>query len=148
MIIKKPKRKCRFCERPIEKGHRCYKPKEIDRTEVYGRGRVAGIKVPKEQKIRGEAELFTSLQMARGNRSEISGKLLLPIGHPQWHWQFLHVLPKGTYKRYKLNPRNIVLALPEEHAYQDKAIRDPNWHWFFLLKDFLKTEYNESKNIR
>jgi hypothetical protein len=60
-----------------------------------------------------QTELFNWI-----HKSELSGKPLLPKGALKWHWQFLHVLPKGSYPSYKLNPDNILLALPEEHEKQ------------------------------
>ena len=50
--------------------------------------------------------------------SQLSGLPLLPKGHPKWHWQFLHVLPKN-YSKFKFDDRNILLGLPEEHEHQN-----------------------------
>ena len=55
----------------------------------------------------------------REHVSELTGKHLLPPSHYQWHWQFLHVLPKGSYPKWKFNKKNIILALPEEHERQN-----------------------------
>lgn len=169
MIIKKANRKCRFCERSIEKGHRCYEntllqkrnggipiqetngniiKRSEENEKKVDRSNGTKLQTTDRKNKRGELYLFRTLLWTRGSISEISGKPLLPLEHPQWHWQFLHVLPKGLYKRYKLNPRNIVLALPSEHEYQDKATKDPQWAWFFLLKDFLKQQYiNETRRV-
>lgn len=67
-----------------------------------------------------QSQLFNSIWEERPHVSELTGKPLLPRGHPQWHWQFLHVLPKGSYPKWKLNPDNIMLGLPEEHQGQEK----------------------------
>jgi len=56
---------------------------------------------------------------SRPHVSELSGKPLLQIGNYYWHYQFLHILPKGSYPEYKLNPDNILLGTPEEHRNQE-----------------------------
>ena len=68
--------------------------------------------------FRSQSEMFRWIWDNRPHKSELTGKGLLPKGHSMWHWQFLHVLPKGSYPKWKLNPDNIVLALPEEHERQ------------------------------
>ena len=82
-------------------------------------------------------ELFNHVWDTRPHVSEVSGKPLLPRGHFQWHFQFLHILPKGTFPHYKLNPDNIILALPEEHDHQE---RFPE---FNRRKDLLRKSYYE-----
>lgn len=69
------------------------------------------------------------------HRSELSGATLLPKGHPQWHWQFAHILPKGTYPKWKFEEKNIALCLPEEHARQETFPK------FIEKRDELKREY-------
>lgn len=67
----------------------------------------------------GLLPLFEEIWSERDHVSELSGKPLLPKGHPQWHWQFLHILSK-SYPAYKFRKENIMLALPEEHAIQER----------------------------
>ena len=64
--------------------------------------------------------LFEEIWSEREHVSELSGKPLLPKGNMRWHHQFLHVLPHGSYKAYKYRKENIMLALPEEHAVQER----------------------------
>lgn len=66
-----------------------------------------------------QKEMFDWIWEDRLHKSELSGLPLYPKGHFKWHWQFLHVLPKGTYPHYKLNSDNILLALPDEHENQE-----------------------------
>jgi len=66
-----------------------------------------------------QKEMFDYIWETRPHLSQLSKEPLLPKGHPKWHWQFLHVLPKGKFKKYALNPENILLALPEEHECQN-----------------------------
>lgn len=82
-----------------------------------------------------QSEMFAWIWENRPHISELTGKPLLPKGHFQWHWQMLHVLPKGSYPSYKLNPDNILLALPEEHQYQEE------FKEFIEKRDALKRQY-------
>lgn len=68
--------------------------------------------------FKSQSEMFGWIWDNRPHKSELTGKPLLSKGHFQWHWQFLHVLPKGSYPMWRLNPDNIILALPEEHSRQ------------------------------
>jgi len=88
-------------------------------------------------KFKNQMELFNHVWDTRPHVSEVSDKPLLPRGHFQWHFQFLHILPKGTFPHYKLNPDNIILALPEEHDHQE---RFPE---FNRRKDLLRKSYYE-----
>lgn len=86
-------------------------------------------------KFKDQKELFDYVWQTRKHISELSGKPLLPKTNYQWHWQMLHILPKGTFPHYKLNPDNIILALPDEHDHQE---------WFDEFnrrKDALRREY-------
>jgi hypothetical protein len=96
----------------------------------------------KDKSVRSQAKLFDEIWEERPHYSEVSGRPLLPKGHPQWYWQFAHVLNKGTYTYYRLNKENIMLMLPEEHAKQE----------FFPLfqakHELLKAQYNEKFKIK
>lgn len=70
-------------------------------------------------KFKNQTELFNYIWETREHKSELSGEPLLPKGHFQWHWQFLHVLPKGAYPYYKLRPENIILGTIKEHEHQE-----------------------------
>lgn len=89
-----------------------------------------------------ELEMFNEIWDERPHFSEVSGELLLPKGHPQWHWQFAHVLNKGTYTRYKFNKENIMLMLPEEHMKQERYPKFQQKH------EQLKAQYNEEFKIQ
>lgn len=73
----------------------------------------------KHPKFKNQKEMFMYIWNSRPHISELSGDPLLPIGHWQWHWQFIHVLPKGTYSDMKLDPDNVMLGLPYEHIKQE-----------------------------
>ena len=70
--------------------------------------------------MKNQKELFEHIWNTREHYSELTGEPLYNKNNSQWHWQFLHVLPKGSYPKYKLNPDNIMLALPEEHQNQNQ----------------------------
>lgn len=85
--------------------------------------------------FKNQAEMFQWIWNNRPRVSEISGVPLLPEGHFQWHHQFAHVLSKGSYPQWKLNPHNIMLLLPKEHEHQER------YPQFMEKKDHLKREY-------
>lgn len=71
------------------------------------------------KQFKNQKELFDWIWENRPHVSELSGEPLLPKWNQMWYFQFLHILPKGTYPAYKLNPNNILLGLPEEHINQE-----------------------------
>lgn len=76
------------------------------------------------------------------------------LGHNPDIRMFAHVLPKGAYPAYRLNPDNIVLVLPEVHHYQHaigntKALeRWPGYQKFLDLYEQLKSNYNRDFKVR
>ena len=89
--------------------------------------------------MKTQKQLFDYVWRTRDHVSEVSGKPLHPKGHWQWHWQFAHVLSKGTYPSFKLNPDNIMLMLPEEHESQER------YELFNERKKALQRIYYESR---
>jgi len=92
--------------------------------------------------FKNQKEMFLAIWEEREHVSEISGKPLLNINHSKWSWQFLHVLSKGAYPSYKLNPDNILLGTPEEHEAQEQ------YKVFNDKKEELKRAYYSDKNIK
>jgi hypothetical protein len=80
-------------------------------------------------------QLFKEIWEEREHISELSGEPLLPFGHWQWHWCFLHILPKGTYPKWKFEKKNIILGTVKEHENQDHIPE------FLKLRERLKAEY-------
>jgi len=70
--------------------------------------------------FKNQSEMFNWIWNHRPHVSELTGEPLLPKSNLQWVWQFLHVLPKGSFPYYKLNPDNILLGLPDEHSHQEQ----------------------------
>jgi len=71
-----------------------------------------------------------------------------PIEH--WIKHFAHILPKGRYTYWKLNPENIVMLHPEVHHIFDQGTqveRDkyPEWNWRYLdvVVEKAKKEYKK-----
>lgn len=92
--------------------------------------------------FKNQKEMFLWIWESREHVSELTGEDLLPPSHSQWHWQFLHVLPKGSYPKYKLNPDNILLGTPTEHTNQEhyKVFNDKQLE---LKRAYYKEYYNK-----
>lgn len=67
-----------------------------------------------------QRRLFEQIWNERERVSEVSGKPLYPKSHYKWHWQFAHILPKGSFPKYRLRKDNIMLMLPSEHERQEQ----------------------------
>lgn len=80
-------------------------------------------------------QLFKEIWEEREHVSELSGEPLLPFGHWQWHWQMMHVCPKSTYPKWKLEKKNIILGTVDEHKNQDHI------EAFIKLRQKLTAEY-------
>jgi hypothetical protein len=85
--------------------------------------------------FKNQKEMFEYIWDTSPHVSEISRKQLLPKGHFQWHWQFLHVLPKGSYPKYKYESDNIILATVQEHEHQNE------YDYFNEKRDELRKRY-------
>lgn len=92
--------------------------------------------------FKNQSELFEYIWETRPHVSEISGKPLVPKGHMMWHWQLAHVLPKGAYPKYRLNPDNIMLMTWEEHQAQE------SYEEFQTRKQELKEKYYQESKIK
>jgi len=94
------------------------------------------------KKFKDQKQLFAYVWATRPHVSELSGKPLLYPNSNKWHHQFLHVLSKGAYPSYRLNPDNILLGTPEEHAKQEE------YDLFNEKKQELKEAYYRDENIK
>lgn len=91
--------------------------------------------------FKNQTDLFNHVWNTRKHISEISGKNLYPPGHWLFFHQFAHVLSKGAFPRYKLNPDNIMLMLPEEHSNQEQ------YEKYQARKDELKAQYSRESKL-
>lgn len=82
-----------------------------------------------------QSEMFNYIWETRPHFSELTGKPLLEPNYMLWHHQFMHILPKGAYPKWKFNPENIMLGLPEEHQKQETFPK------FIEKRDALKRQY-------
>lgn len=92
--------------------------------------------------IKNQKQLFEEIWEERPHVSELTGKRLLPKGHPMWHWQFAHILPKGSYPLWKLQKENIMLMTPDEHENQENSIL------FKKKQDKLRRKFYEENRVR
>lgn len=154
-MIKQKKKICKSCDKEAylwSKGmcKACaYKVKKDEKKEKgIGVQQRQGAQPKPKRTESGEANLFAEIWAERSHKSQISGKPLLPKGHPMWHWQFMHIVPKSVYSRLRLDKRNIVLGTVDEHIIQtarpDKTKDKPEWKAFWETYDRLKEEYHGS----
>jgi hypothetical protein len=101
-----------------------------------------------KRKKTGEAKLFEEIYIDRLGKCRITGEQL-----PLSPICFMHILSKGGYPRYRLNPKNILLVLPEIHTLYDCGSMEylislyPNAKMIYDLKDELRTEYYKKETI-
>jgi hypothetical protein len=93
-----------------------------------------------------EVALGKKIFYERGQRSEINGEFL---GDDYSHVFASHVLSKGAYPGFRLNPKNIVLKTYEQHQaweFSKHKLRGlPEWEWVFKLEELLRQEYYRRK---
>lgn len=98
-----------------------------------------------QQKFRfkDQREMFGHVWASRPHVSEVSGRRL----HEGRAHNFAHILPKGTYPAFKLNPDNIALMTLSEHTEFDNGVRDNEWQDKFAeilrRREILKEQYRE-----
>lgn len=108
----------------------CVKPCDV-KSERSGFGSRLST-LSKVRKPTGERALFVELWAKAGGKSEVSGAKLYPPEHALFVHQGSHLLPKGTYPDYRLDPRNVVMITPEEHETWHREpkgvlLADPRW---------------------
>lgn len=102
------------------------------------------------RKPTGERPLFIALWAKCGGKSEVSGEPLFPPEHHLFHFQGSHLLPKGRYPDYRLDPRNIVMITCEEHQqwheHPASCDNDPAWRPILQRAKALKAEAEQKYN--
>ena len=94
----------------------------------------------------GQKDMFNQIWQDRPHISQISGLKLHPQGHDLWHWQFAHIISKGAYPSYKLNPDNICLMTAGEHSLWDNArhkCTGKEWDWLKEKEQQLIQQYHK-----
>ena len=99
---------------------------------------------------------FSQLEMFRDIWDKMESPRICPIsnrkldklrGGDKFHWCFAHILPKGRYKFYRLNPDNILVVHPDVHNLIDQGTQEQRdktgWDFsvFFNMKEKLKISY-------
>jgi len=149
-VIPRKKKICVSCERE----QYIYAKKMC--TSCYGRAQKGKPNEKKKSKSASvfnselsELDIYNEIWSERVHRSEVSGEPLPPKGHKLWHWCFSHILPKGSYGKFKYDKRNIILKTPSEHIlyenHKHKIRHLPEWKWVFELEEALKQEYFQGK---
>lgn len=130
---------------------RCVNDCEVEKPQVeFKRSSLNAVR-----KVTGEGEVFREKVWPRcKGKSEVSGNDLLPYGHPQWSWQFSHLLPKGSYRGDQTDPKNIIAVTVHEHTIEWPIVKekDDQWlrangyaHWIPKVTVFraLRLKYNQ-----
>lgn len=103
--------------------------------------------------FKGEAEMFGSIWEDRRHVCEFTGENLDKFyGTNLWFSCFMHVLPKGQFPLWRLNPENVVLGHPDFHTVLHNGtmadrLKYPSWNfnrWNKLVQE-MKGEYLQFK---
>lgn len=96
-----------------------------------------------KRKPTGELEFFKKLWNEREHKSFISNEYLGNRFNVNY---MFHILPKGSYPKYRLNPENIIFSTTTEHVNwhicRDKLRGIKEWDKVFELYERLKGRYN------
>lgn len=145
-FIKRKKKVCKVC---------------LTEQYIYARGlcrkcyRPPGKRLQSKQKkdkpaygFDSQKSLFIALWVRSDKKCMISGRPLQEFWDTERFWScFAHVLPKGAYPNYKLNPENIWIVHPDIHALYDQGTekqREESGYDFaplFAYKEALKQKY-------
>ena len=96
--------------------------------------------------LNGEMGVFLKIWSSRPHKSEVSGEDLGNILKPIF---FSHLLPKGSYPKYRFNPDNIILKTAQEHtdwhscSRIDLVNKDVRWQKVLDMYEELKDRYAE-----
>ncbi len=142
---KKPcyKRKCQSCTSPEDRA--AYAAKKNEKKKGYK-------KIDKTRKPTGEGDFFEILARTRKHWCYITDT---PIHGGIKPINCMHVLNKGQYPAWRLNPRNVVFAQSQchvdEHSQPQSVLEarpgkeGEGWRKYFELKEKFKKEYKEEK---
>lgn len=119
-----------------------------------GKGKLKKVKkVNNDYGYYNQMDLFSYLWDKSNKTCWLSGESLKKFeGTDRWHWMFAHILNKGVYTLWKLNPKNIVIIHPDAHHLFDHGTIEQqdksrfNFTKLRLLKEQLKREYYETTN--
>lgn len=107
-------------------------------------------KKAKAYKPTGEMGIFLIIWNTQPRVSFLDGT---PLGNVLKPIFFSHILPKGSYPRYRLRIENIILLTEQQHrdwhsmAESDLLKQDARWQKVFDMRDKLRLQYNEESKI-
>lgn len=96
----------------------------------------------KTRKPTGELKLFLRIYSTRNGRCQITSEQI-----PFNVSSFAHILPKGAYPGYRLNPNNIIMVKTRIHELYDTSSKEkllsefPEASVIYEIKDKLRYEY-------
>lgn len=118
------------------------KPKQSSEKTRYSSIR------PKPRKSTGELKMFLKIYAERKGKCEITGELIkFDVNN------FAHILSKGAYPSFRLNPDNIAHVKPDIHRYYDGSDKEtllkhfPEAEVIYQKKVILKREYYEQTRV-
>lgn len=147
---------CKFCEKDdqliaVKSGH-C---QQCNYNQKQAKKKAAGKKTGKYTYVRhatGEGEMFREIALNtigdEATRCFVCGKLVAVVTHNN----MAHVLAKGKYLKFRLNPENIVILCynisgDNCHYKYDMTphseLKGEGWERLFELRDRLKEEYKQ-----
>lgn len=154
--IKRKKKICERCEREryIFADGMCLECNKIEKYSPPARSPLKA-KAPKTKPAYGfasQVELFNDLWKKSDKRCPVSDRDLSLLEHTADYWScFAHILPKGKYTRYKLNPDNIMIVHPEVHKLFDQGTirqqQQSGWDFspLHIKRAELLQKYNQNK---
>jgi hypothetical protein len=106
--------------------HRPSEPRSpIKRYEVSTSGK-SGLKSTIKQQwgFVNQKQMFNFVWETREHKCQITGVGLDSVPESKYVWMFAHILAKGRYTYYRLNPQNILLVHPDVHVLVDNFTQD------------------------
>lgn len=159
--MKQKQKKCGVCEKEFPKLWKsktrttpamcqsCWARFSAAQSDDLGKGDTTPIRrstiAQKPRKATGELKLFMKIFAERKGMCEITGKQI-----PFDVKNFAHILSKGAYGSFRLNPDNIIHVLPEIHDLYDNSDKEtllsrfPGAAIIYEKKDELRYKYYNS----
>jgi len=132
---------CKICFRDtflVVKAGYCKRCNETVKADK--KGKKVKYKIKTQRKTSGELLLYWKIWEQRPHVCQVSGE---PIRTFDIRC-FSHILTKGAYPSYRLDPDNIILITPQMHHEWEFGSRSaPYWNWVKEKEQQLKRQYHE-----
>ena len=125
------------------------KQSDTKTKHVFARkGRVVSSLKRGAKRTTGELELFKKIYEERGPYSQVA-----PYDYVEFDLRiFSHVLSKCAYPSLRLEPENIVIKTPAQHAMWHNQYHKlkglPEWQWVLEKEQALKRKYYQENRIK